>query len=241
MRSLVAAVVLVSAWAVPAQADPAHDPTVFCSTYSRLATVIAYAGYATAPTSHGNPPIALTVTCKYTGDNGTFTGSNTAPGPVTTTAGSALIGFGAVTVCGSARALYADGHVGVAPERCNVIPAIPNPGPVPIPDEEVADPEAPVCAFQRVRPAQTDVAGFVLVAIARAPVRTVPAMASGLTCALNLTNGHVVSATSNQPGPLGVLAQYVAAPYVTVGTKCTSFVVNFLSGPSFTDSRCEEV
>ena len=109
------------AWAGPPgdpDPDPVHDPVANCDPSHQQSGNFAFAGVATAPSGH-TPPTWLTIVCRYRNTLSQYVSINSMPGPVVVTFGAGPRLPGATTICASATAEYADGHVGTAPETCH--------------------------------------------------------------------------------------------------------------------------
>lgn len=113
-------------------ADPAHDPVVNCDPNHQQSGNFAFAGIATAPSGHP-PPTSMTIVCTYSNTFSRYVSINTMRGPVVVTFGAGRRLPGLTTICASATAEYADGHVGTAPQTCHPAPSLVPPPPTPAP------------------------------------------------------------------------------------------------------------
>lgn len=221
--AVVAAMLVVPAPATAA--DPAHDPTVKCSAYVRSDGVIVFAGAAHATAGHV-PVVETTVRCSYTAVNGRYTSANTSPGPVvwTYTRGSLN---GAIVVCESATAVYADGHVGHVPERCGHAEA-----PQPLPDGEFT-PAVGGCHSTRQQQR------WVILAYGVAPVRAAPPVSTSVWCTLTDIDGHETRSEEPAAAGFSISADALPGPFQQLATRCWGMFALYADGSTYTGGACE--
>ena len=219
-----------TSWAAPATAaDPAHNPTVYCAAYSRAANAFVFTGVAQAPAGHAPLPTALTVTCRYTSTAGTWFATSTAPGYVVTTAGSGLVGTGAVTVCESAVAVYADGHTATVPERCDNVGM-----PVEHSSGGVSS-GSTSCTHTR----QSQANSWLLVGVGVAPVKTVPVTSVTVRCWLTDELGETSAVAGAAPGAVGITGGLVLARIADLTGKCVHMRAVYLDNSVEQATSCE--
>lgn len=218
--------------AAPAQADEAHRPAVNCAPAVEAAEpfVIFFAGEAHAAPAEV-PLVSLTMRCEWIGSDDSHTLEVTSGLPIVTYGTRLGLVFDTyATICESAVAVYADGHVGQVPRTCHPASTV------------SADPggidTAPTMRCDHTRsPLVTN--AWVVETAAVAGVRADVPLGTSVSCTLRDSAGGEVVASANAVGGVAVASWAERSLVASLASKCYSMRVQYFSSGTATAQTCE--